>query len=251
MLDDKALLRYSRHILLPEIDLEGQEKIQQARVLVIGCGGLGNAAAPLLAAAGIGELILVDFDTIDLSNLQRQIHFKTEDVGENKAEILKKHLHNLNPNVAIYAVPEKANHALLLDLVKNVDMVLDCTDNFAIRQIINQVAHDHKIPLISGSAIRFEGQLAIYDFRDEKSGCYHCLFEGAHSDDGACALLGVFAPVLQIVGAMQAQEALKIILELAIKVNQMKIYNALTGDWQVFKFIRNPKCPVCCEKEVK
>lgn len=251
MFNDEALLRYSRHILLPEIDLDGQAKIQQAHVLIVGCGGLGNAAAPLLIAAGVGEMTLIDFDEIDLSNLQRQIHFETQDVGKNKAETLKHHLSNLNPNVAIHAVTEKADETLLLDLARNVDMILDCTDNFSIRQAINTVAHHYKIPLISGSAIRFEGQLAIYDFRDEKSGCYHCLFEGAHSDDGACALLGVFAPVLQIIGAMQAQEALKIILDLSIKINQMKIYNALTGDWQIFKFARNPKCTVCHQKEVK
>ena len=251
MLNDEALLRYSRHILLSEIDLDGQEKIQQSRILIIGCGGLGNAAAPLLVAAGVGEITLVDFDDIDLSNLQRQIHFETQDIGENKAKTLKKHLHNLNPNVTIHAAAEKANEALLLELAENVDMILDCTDNFVIRQAINTVAHYYKIPLISGSAVRFEGQLAIYDFRDEKSGCYHCLFEGAHSDDGNCALLGVFSPVLQIVGAMQAQEALKIILGLTIKINQMKVYNALTGDWQVFKFARNPKCAVCHGKEVK
>jgi adenylyltransferase/sulfurtransferase len=251
MLNDEALLRYSRHILLSEIDLDGQEKIQQSRILIVGCGGLGNAAAPLLVAAGVGDITLVDFDDIDLSNLQRQIHFETQDIGENKAEILKKHLHSLNPNVTIHAVTDKADEALLLDLTHNVDMILDCTDNFAIRQAINVVAHHYKIPLISGSAVRFEGQLAIYDFRDEKSGCYRCLFEGAHSDDGACALLGVFSPILQIMGAMQAQEALKIILGLEIKINQMKVYNALTGDWQMFKFARNPKCTVCHEKEVK
>ncbi len=251
MLNDDELLRYSRHILLPEIDLEGQEKIQQSRVLVVGCGGLGNAVAPLLVAAGVGDITLVDFDEIDLSNLQRQIHFETKDVGENKAEVLKKHLKNLNPNIAIHAVSEKADEALLSQLAKNTDMILDCTDNFAIRQAINIVAHCYKIPLISGSAIRFEGQFAIYDFRNEESGCYHCLFDGAHSDDGACALLGVFAPVLQIIGAMQAQEALKIILGLEIKINQMKIYNALTGDWQIFRFAKNPKCTVCHERKVK
>lgn len=251
MLNDEALLRYSRHILLPEIDLDGQEKIQQSRVLIVGCGGLGNAAAPLLAAAGVGEITLIDFDAIDLSNLQRQIHFETQDVGENKAETLKKHLHALNPHVIIHAVTEKADESLLLALAQNVDMILDCTDNFAIRQAINAVAHHYKVPLISGSAIRFEGQLAIYDFRNDNSGCYHCLFEGAHSDDGACALLGVFSPVLQIIGAMQAQEALKIILGLDIRINQMKIYNGLTGDWQVFKFARNPKCSVCHEAKEK
>lgn len=251
MLNDEALLRYSRHILLPEIDLEGQEKIQQSRVLVVGCGGLGNAAAPLLVAAGVGQMTLVDFDEVDLSNLQRQIHFETQDIGENKAETLKKHLHNLNPNVAIHAIADKADEALLLDLAKNADMILDCTDNFAIRLATNFVAHHYKIPLISGSAIRFEGQLVVYDFRDEKSGCYRCLFEGSNSDDGACALMGVFSPVLQMIGAMQAQEAMKIMLGLNININQMRIYNALTGDWQMFKFARNPKCTVCHGKEVK
>lgn len=245
MLNDQELLRYSRHILLPEIDLEGQERIQQARVLIVGCGGLGNAAAPLLVAAGVGELILIDYDDVDLSNLQRQIHFETTDIGHNKASSLQKHLQQLNPHVKITAISEKADEHSLKLWAKDSDMILDCTDNFAIRLATNSVAHYYQIPLISGSAIRFEGQLAIYDFRNEESGCYRCLFEGAHSDDGACALMGVFSPVLQIVGAMQAQEALKIILGLAINLNQMKIYNALTGDWQLFKFTRNPKCSMC------
>lgn len=251
MLDDQELLRYSRHILLPEIDLEGQEKIQQSHVLVVGCGGLGNAAAPLLVAAGIGELTLIDFDDVDLSNLQRQIHFTNHDIGHNKAEALQEHLAQLNPHVKINVIKEKADEVLLQIVAKDVDMILDCTDNFAIRQATNMVAQHHGIPLISGSAIRFEGQLAVYDFRDVKSGCYRCLFDGAHSDDGACALLGVFSPILQIIGAMQAQEALKIILGLSININQMRVYNALSGDWQVFKFSRNPKCSVCCSKEEK
>ena len=245
MLNDQELLRYSRHILLPEIDLDGQEKIKNAHVIVVGCGGLGNAAAPLLVAAGIGKITLIDFDEIDLSNLQRQIHFETADIGLNKAVTLQKHLEKLNPNVEIQVVTAKADEESLLPLAQNADMILDCTDNFAIRLVTNSVALHYNIPLISGSAIRFEGQLAIYDFRDEKSACYRCLFAGAHSDDGACALMGVFSPVLQIIGAMQAQEALKIILGLPVMVNQMKIYNALTGDWQKFKYSRNPKCSVC------
>lgn len=245
MLNDQELLRYSRHILLPEIDLDGQEKIKKAHVIVVGCGGLGNAAAPLLTAAGIGKITLVDFDDIDLSNLQRQIHFETVDVGRNKALALKEHLESLNPNVEIHAVTAKMDDQSLMPLAKNADMILDCTDNFAIRLATNAVAYYYKIPLISGSAIRFEGQLAIYDFRDENSACYRCLFEGAHSDDGACALMGVFSPVLQIIGAMQAQEALKMILGLPVMVNQMRIYNALTGDWQKFKYSRNPKCSIC------
>lgn len=245
MLDDQALLRYSRHILLPEIDLDGQECIAGAHILVIGCGGLGNAAIPLLVAAGIGKVTIVDFDVVDLSNLHRQVHFETDDVGANKAVALQKHFQRLNSNVSINVITEKADEHRLLSLAKDVDLLLDCTDNFAIRIATNKVAHHYKIPLISGSAIRFEGQFAIYDFRDGRSGCYRCLFEGEHSDDGNCALLGVFSPVLQIIGAMQAQEALKIIVGLPVTINQLKVYNALSNEWQSFKFGKNPKCAVC------
>lgn len=251
MLSDQELFRYSRHILLSEIDLEGQEKIQNAHILVVGCGGLGNAAAPLLVAAGIGEVTLVDFDVIDLSNLQRQIHFETADVGLSKVETLANHLAALNGHVKINAIHQKADEELLIRLAEHADMILDCTDNFAIRLVTNSVALHYNIPLISGSAIRFEGQLAVYDFRDPASGCYCCVFEGSHSDDGACALLGVFSPILQIIGAMQAQEALKIVLGLSVKINQLKVYSGLSGEWQTFKFSQNPNCSVCCSHKDK
>lgn len=245
MLNDQALLRYSRHILLPEIDLTGQERISASHILVVGCGGLGNAAIPLLVAAGVGKITIIDFDEVDLSNLHRQIHFETNDVGINKAIALQAHFQRLNPEVEIRVVTEKANEQLLLSLASDVDVLLDCTDNFVVRVATNQVAHHYKIPLISGSAIRFEGQFAVYDFRDEKSGCYRCLFEGEHSDDGNCALLGVFSPILQIIGAMQAQEALKLIVGLPVMVNQLRVYNVLDSEWLNFKFTKNPKCSVC------
>ncbi|KZS22680.1 HesA/MoeB/ThiF family protein [Wohlfahrtiimonas chitiniclastica] len=251
MLTDHELLRYSRHILLSEIDLEGQLAIKSAKILVIGCGGLGNAVIPLLVAAGIGHLTIVDHDVVDLSNLQRQIHFTTADLTHSKAHALKAHMQALNPEVWIDAIAQKADDALLMTLAKDVDMIIDCTDNFTIRQANNRIAHHYRIPLISGSAVRMEGQLAVYDFRSPESGCYHCLFDGAHSDDGNCALLGVFAPILQIIGAMQAQEALKILVGMPVMINRLRVYNGATCEWQTFKFSKNPTCPICSSNEEK
>ncbi len=242
---DDQLLRYSRHILLDDIGIEGQERLRAAHALVVGAGGLGSPAAIYLAASGIGTLTLVDGDTVDLTNLQRQVLHGTPDVGLCKTASGEHALRRLNPDVRVAAVQVRADAARLDALVAGADVVLDCTDNFATRHAINRACVAHATPLVSGAAIRFDGQVASFDLRAEAP-CYACLFpEDGEVEDVACSTLGVFAPLTGIVGAMQAAEAIKLVVGLPTLSGRFLLFDARATAWQSIALERDPGCAVC------
>ena len=245
-MDDRDLLRYSRHLLLDEIGIEGQQKLLDAAVLVVGCGGLGAAALPFLAAAGVGRLIIADDDTIDDTNLQRQTAFSEADIGQSKAEVLQGRLNAINSRTQISALNERLSEARLLELVQNVDLVLDCCDNFATRQAVNRACVAARTPLVSGAAVRFEGQIAVYRPDLPDTPCYACLFDGESANDGACAVFGVFSPLVGIIGTTQAAEALKLLMGIGANASgELLLYDALANEWQRLAFDKNPACRVC------
>lgn len=244
-MNDQQLLRYSRHILLDEIDLIGQQKLLNATVLVVGCGGLGVAALPYLAAAGIGKLIIADDDVIDESNLQRQICYREANIGQSKAQVMGNYLNQLNSTCQIEIITQRLDQTVLSSILPRCDVVLDCCDNFATRQAINAAAVMARKPLVSGAAVRFDGQLAVYRADQQNQPCYACLFDVKEANDGACALFGVFSPLVGIIGTHQAAEALKLLLDLPTQSGVLRCYNALSGQWQAFQFTQNPHCQVC------
>ncbi|WP_416191898.1 HesA/MoeB/ThiF family protein [Neisseria sp. CCUG12390] len=245
-MNDAQLLRFSRHILLDEIGIEGQEKLLRSHAVVVGCGGLGSAALPYLAAAGIGRLTIADFDTIDDTNLQRQIMFTEADIGRNKAEVMAGRLKAINSAAEIKVITEPLDEARLTDILQTADIILDCCDNFATRQAVNRASVATRTPLVSGAAVRFEGQLAVYRPDLADAPCYACLFDGDSASDGACALFGVFSPLVGIIGTAQAAEALKILMNSGTaRHGCLRMYDALSGDWQTFEFGKNPDCRVC------
>jgi len=246
-MDDAQLLRYSRHILLPELGLEAQEKFAAANALVIGAGGLGAPVAQFLVAAGVGTLTLCDPDTVDLTNLQRQILYSTPDVGTAKVTAAKARLAAINPNVHIDALEARVGPSELASLVARADVVLDCSDNFATRHAVNRACVAAGVPLVSGAAIRFDGQVAVFDTRNPDSPCYHCLFgEGEELEATRCAVMGVFAPVVGIIGATQAAEALKLIAAAGLPLaGRLLLLDALTMTWREVRVPRDPQCPVC------
>ena len=245
-MDDRDLLRYSRHLLLDEIGIEGQQKLLDAAVLVVGCCGLGAAALPFLAAAGVGRLIIADDDTIDDTNLQRQTAFCEADIGQSKAEVLQGRLNALNSRTQISALNERLSEARLLELVQSVDLVLDCCDNFATRQAVNRACVAARTPLVSGAAVRFEGQIAVYRPDLPDTPCYACLFDGESANDGACAVFGVFSPLVGIIGTTQAAEALKLLMGIGANASgELLLYDALANEWQRLAFDKNPACRVC------
>lgn len=246
-MNDEQLLRYSRHILLEEIGIEGQTAISGAHALVIGAGGLGSPAALYLASAGIGRLTLADGDRVDLSNLQRQILHSTARIGELKAQSGKSALAQINPLVDVAAISERLAGEALAALVADADVVLDCCDNFATRYAVNRACVRAKTPLVSGAAIRFAGQLAVFDARRDAAPCYHCLFpEGDDVEETRCAVTGVFAPLTGIIGAMQAAEALKIVSGAGTPAfDRLQLLDGLTMAWRSVRFARDPHCAVC------
>ena len=246
-MNDNELLRYSRHILLPEIDVEGQEAIVAARVLVLGAGGLGSPAALYLAAAGVGTLVLCDDDTVDLTNLQRQILHNEQSVGRPKVESGRDSLLRLNPGVRVETIDRRLEGQLLDEQVAAADVVLDCSDNFATRHALNRACVACRKPLVSGSAIRFDGQLSVFDMRREDSPCYHCLFpEGEDVEELRCAVMGVFAPLTGIVGATQAAEALKLIIGCGTSLaGRLLLLDGLAMEWRSIGLGRDPACVVC------
>ena len=244
-MDDRDLLRYSRHLLLDEIGIEGQQKLLDAAVLVVGCGGLGAAALPFLAAAGVGRLMIADDDTIDDTNLQRQTAFCEADIGQSKAEVLQGRLNALNSRTQISALNERLSEARLLELVQSVDLVLDCCDTFATRQAVNRACVAARTPLVSGAAVRFEGQIAVYRPDLPDTPCYACLFDGESANDGACAVFGVFSPLVGIIGTTQAAEALKLLMGIGANASgELLLYDALANEWQRLAFDKNPACRV-------
>ncbi len=248
-MNDQQLLRYSRHILLPEFGIEGQEKLLRARVLVVGAGGLGSPAALYLASAGVGSLTLVDGDEVDLTNLQRQILHVTASVGRAKVESGRDALAALNPEVQVIARRERLVGARLEALVAETDLVLDCSDNFATRHAVNRACVTNRKPLVSGAAVRFDGQISVFDLRRADSPCYGCLFpEDAGAEELRCAVLGVFAPVTGIVGTTQAAEALKVLAGVGEPlIGRLMILDALAMEWRVIRLKKDPGCKVCRE----
>ena len=246
-MDDHQLQRYSRHILLDEIGIEGQQRLLGATALVVGAGGLGSPAALYLAAAGIGTIILADGDTVDLTNLQRQIMHRQDRVGQAKATSGAQAMSEINPTIDVITITQRLEGQLLLDTVKLCNVVLDCCDNFATRHAINRACVAAKVPLVSGAAIRFDGQLAVFDSRQEASPCYHCLFpEGKAVEDVPCALMGVFAPVTGIIGTMQAAEALKIAGGFGKPaVGRLLLLDARSMDINEIQLPRDKHCLVC------
>jgi len=246
-LDDQQLLRYSRHLLLDQIGVEGQERILAAHALVIGAGGLGSPAALYLASAGIGRITLADGDTVDLTNLQRQVLHTHERVGQPKAASGRAALNLINPEIVVEAIEERLSGEALANRVAQADVVLDCCDNFATRHAVNRACVAHRKPLVSGAAIRFDGQLSVFDPRRADSPCYHCLFpEGEDVEEVRCAVMGVFAPLTGIIGAMQAAEALKLVAECGESpIGRLLLLDGLSMAWRSVKFGRDPDCPVC------
>jgi molybdopterin/thiamine biosynthesis adenylyltransferase len=253
--DDNQLLRYSRHILLDEIGIEGQQRLLAGRALVIGAGGLGSPAAMYLASAGVGHITIIDNDQVDLTNLQRQIAHNMERVGQPKAESARQTLLAINPGINVTALVERADAARLSELVSQSDVVLDCTDNFATRHAVNRACVAHRVPLVSGAAIRFDAQISVFDPRghddDGQAGaalpCYSCLFpEDQAFEDVACSTMGVFAPLVGVIGAMQAAEALKLLMGIGEPLSgRLLLLDGLRMEWTSIKIARNDACPVC------
>jgi len=246
-MDDAHLLRYARHILLDELGIEGQERLLAARVLIVGAGGLGSPAAYYLASAGVGRLILADDDEVELSNLQRQILHSTSRLGWPKAESARHALADLNPDVQVEALVRRLGDDDLDALLPDVDVVLDCCDNFATRHAVNRACVRHGKPLVSGAAIRFAGQVSVFDMRREDAPCYHCLFpEGDEVEELRCATTGVLGPLVGIIGSMQAAEAIKILAGMGeVLCGRMWCLDALTMQWNEVRFRRDPGCLVC------
>jgi len=244
---DDQLLRYSRHILLDEIGIEGQARIVGAQALIVGVGGLGSPAALYLASAGVGRITLADGDTVDLTNLQRQILHTQDRLGQLKAVSGKAALAQINPQVVVDALCTRLAGDQLEARVAAADIVLDCCDNFATRYALNRACVSHRKPLVSGAAIRFSGQLAVFDARRADSPCYHCLFPEAEDvEETRCAVMGVFAPLTGIVGAMQAAEALKLISGAGeTAVGRLLLLDGLTMEWRSVRFGKDPQCTVC------
>ncbi len=246
-MDDALLLRYSRHILLPELGLDAQDRFAAARIALIGMGGLGAPAAQFLAAAGIGRLTLCDPDRVDLTNLQRQILYATDDIDRPKVEAAAGRLGAVNPHVTLDVRQQRVGADELAAIVATSDVVLDCSDNFATRHAVNRACVAAVKPLVSGAAIRFDGQVAVFDPRDEASPCYHCLFgEGEDLEEVRCATMGVFAPVVGIVGAIQAAEALKLVAHVGTSLaGRLLLFDALEMQWREVRVPRDASCPVC------
>ena len=250
-MNDEQLLRYSRHILLDEIGIEGQQRALAASVLIVGAGGLGSPAALYLAAAGVGRLVLVDDDQVDLTNLQRQIMHTTARVGQPKVESARAALLQINPEIEVVALRERLDDARLAELVPQVSVVLDCSDNFATRHAVNRACVAARVPLVSGAVIRFDGQVSVFDARRADSPCYSCLFPQDQAyTDAACSSMGVFAPLVGVVGAMQAAEALKLIMQVGQSLaGRLLLLDGRAMEWTGIDLARNPVCSVCSPKE--
>jgi molybdopterin/thiamine biosynthesis adenylyltransferase len=246
-MDDTQLLRYSRHILLSELGVDAQQRFGESHALIVGVGGLGNPVAQFLAAAGVGTLTLIDADRVDLTNLQRQILFDTGAVGRPKVEAAAARIAAVNPEVRVIQVADRVGLAALAPLAAAADVVADCTDNFATRHAVNRACVAAKKPLVSGAAIRFDGQIAVFDARDPANPCYHCLFgEGDEFEETRCATMGVFAPLVGIVGATQAAEALKLLAPAGRSLaGRLLLIDALTMEWRELTVVKDPACPVC------
>jgi adenylyltransferase/sulfurtransferase len=246
-MDDRQLLRYGRHILLDEVGVEAQTRFLESSALIVGAGGLGSPAALYLAAAGVGKLIIADGDTVDASNLQRQILHREHSIGSRKVDSARATLAEINPETQVVTIAERLAGALLDDLVAQCSVVLDCSDNFLTRHAVNRACFRAQVPLVSGAAIRFDGQLAVFDPRADASPCYHCVFpESEAVDEVRCAVMGVFAPLTGIIGTMQAAEALKLIGGFGKPATgRLLLVDSRGLNIDSITLARDPNCPVC------
>jgi molybdopterin/thiamine biosynthesis adenylyltransferase len=249
-LPDADLLRYARHLLLDDIGVTGQRRILQSRALIIGAGGLGSPVAMYLTCSGVGHLTIVDDDTVDLTNLQRQIMHRTASLGQSKVQSAQTMLAALNPAVQVQALQTRADIQMLPTLVAQADVVLDCCDNFQTRQAINAACVQHRVPLVSGAAIGMDGQIAVYDPRDPDAPCYACVFApGAPPEEARCATMGVLAPLVGVIGAMQAVEALKLLAQTGTSLSGfLMMLDARSLEWTRLQVQKNPACTVCGAK---
>lgn len=247
-LSNKELLRYSRQIMLPKFDVAGQLALKKSCVLILGLGGLGSPVSLYLAAAGVGRLILVDDDVVDVSNLQRQIVHNEQRVGLSKVESAAEALRALNSDIKIQTQALRLEGQALLDQLKQVDLVVDCTDNFATRFEINRACVAQKVPLVSGAAIRMEGQVSVFDARDANAPCYQCLYSDVSDEQLSCSESGVMAPLVGIIGAMQAMEAIKVLSDLGQSLSgKLLLLDAMSMQWRSLKLKKDPAC-ACCSK---
>ncbi|AOV18015.1 hypothetical protein BJI67_13945 [Acidihalobacter aeolianus] len=245
-MDDDQLLRYSRHIMLKELGYPGQLRLLESSALVVGLGGLGSPAAMYLAAAGVGRLSLADFDTVDGSNLQRQIAHRTADIGRAKADSAADAALALNPEIQIRRLRERLSEETLRAEIVAVDVVLDCTDNFEARDLLNRLCVDTGTPLVSGAAIRFDGQVSVFDPRREDSPCYRCLYPEGTDEDDTCSNRGILAPVVGMIGTIQAVEALKLLADVGESLcGRVLLLDGLRMEWRSIRLRRDPQCPVC------
>ncbi|HEX2648489.1 MAG TPA: molybdopterin-synthase adenylyltransferase MoeB [Burkholderiales bacterium] len=246
-MNDQQLLRYSRHILLDEIGVEGQERLRAAHALIVGAGGLGCPAALYLAASGVGRLTLADPDKVDLTNLQRQILYRTDSVGSVKVEAAAAALSALNPDVTLVPLQKKIGEQELKAILQDVDIVLDCSDNFATRHALNRACVAHRKPLVSGAAIRFDAQVTVFDLRKKEAPCYACLYaEDGEVEEVQCSQLGVFAPMTGVVGALQAMEAVKLLSGAGEPLaGRLLLLDAKRAEWRTVRVRKDPACAVC------
>lgn len=249
MLSDEELMRYSRQILMPAFDVHGQAALKSARVLVVGAGGLGCPVALYLGAAGVGHLTLVDDDTVELANLQRQVAFSHDQLGAAKADALAERVRSINASVSVEVIAERLQHEALVRRVAEASLVMDCTDNFETRFALNRACVSANVPLVSGAAIRGEGQLSVFDSRAPESPCYHCLYPEQGNEDLTCSEAGVIGPLVGIIGASQAMEAVKVISGVGRPlVGRLLILDAWRMEWREMKLTRDPGCPVCADR---
>jgi molybdopterin/thiamine biosynthesis adenylyltransferase len=245
-MNDDQLLRYSRQIMLPQVDVAGQEKLLASRALVVGAGGLGSPAAMYLAAAGVGHLAIADHDVVELSNLQRQLLHRDSDIGRPKADSARDSLHAINPDIEITPIEVRLLGTCLTEEVSKADVVLDCSDNFDTRFAVNAACVRQQVPLVSGAAIRLQGQVAVFDAGKADSPCYHCLYRDGDEAEQTCAETGILAPLVGIIGSLQALEALKVLLGLGDTLaGRLVVFDGLAHEWRTLKLQRDPECPTC------
>lgn len=250
-MNDEQLLRYSRQILLPQVDIAGQQKLLDSRVLIIGLGGLGSPVAIYLAATGVGHLTLVDDDKVELSNLQRQIIHSQNNIGRSKVESAAETLTRLNDQMVLELIDYRLQGELLEESVNSADVVVDCSDNFATRFLLNEVTQRSRTPLVSGAAIRFEGQVTVYDPRQADCGCYRCLYEDKGELQETCSETGILSPILAIIGGIQAVETVKLLTGVGETLaGRMQILDAFTMTWREIKLKPNSNCPICKQNKV-
>jgi len=243
---DQQLLRYNRQIMLPEIDITGQQALCDAHVMIVGLGGLGSPAAMYLASSGVGKISLLDFDQVELSNLQRQIIHHNSDINKLKVLSAKETLLALNPEIEVFTYSKKLSSNELAALLPNVDILLDCSDNFATRYVLNDLAQQFQLPLVSGAAIGFEGQISVFDFREQNSPCYRCLYSEGEDTDTTCANNGVLGPLVGIIGSMQALEAIKLITKAGKSLTgSLLVFDGLNCEWRKLTFQKDARCLSC------